>query len=785
MSSNGLAKDGKRRRFFVYKLLKDHALKERLASRLGLARKRSRDGCGTSLTRCLAHVRFCVVCSASLFKAMAPWGFAACEVAVMLLLYSLLIPNALPVRRHISHYRYHFRRSLEDVVAFSILRFLAVVLAYVFGTGRNYHRPYMYTAYAFAAVGVPFVLVKLLLFKLPHHWLPHVTLMAASLAFSAAHLLMAKNVMEWARQRYQMGLLGYGYPWEEGEEAWLLMGRSQTLPDTAEERPLADVDPRSLADPDSRFADCQGLTVHYKEEVPAEGCAGDTGVVLIHGFGGGVFAWRHIMPALAQHCNCRVVAFDRPAFGLTSRPLPRHGEDAWRSPYSLAAQAELTLALCTALGLRRAVFVGHADGALVALLAANLACRRPDSPCWAAPADSMDMAWMLGTPGNAELAAEHSSLSRLQVSPFKSLPSPQKGRMLFSGLRSHYGSAGDVQQAPSAACRQASFASLADEEAPESPGSRNSAEEVSCTTRLLPGQRTSSGHSGVHHMDLPPGLSSPMTRGYPPPSVPSQPCAAYRPPQPHLESGASTSYLSTPFADPASQSRPPYGCPMFPSQSWGRGGDPGSSSGSLPQSQGAHSYHQNDRGQGEGQGAVGGSAECEREYPEVLGMALLHPSLSGEVGPSFTRLLGKSRLGRRILRPLLRSELGEVGNRRAWADVGKLTEGVLALYKAPLHVVNWDTALIEVSRVKGEIGAEQLAECYRSTAQLLALVVTGDKDRIVPPQKAAIIAGELPHARLHLLPDCGHLSHEEVPGELLDCLALFVSGTLGQPSSSR
>lgn len=34
------------------------------------------------------------------------------------------------------------------------------------------------------------------------------------------------------------------------------------------------------------------------------------------------------------------------------------------------------------------------------------------------------------------------------------------------------------------------------------------------------------------------------------------------------------------------------------------------------------------------------ASECQ---VEVVGLALLHPSVAGEVGPSFTRLLGRSR----------------------------------------------------------------------------------------------------------------------------------------------
>lgn len=41
----------------------------------------------------------------------------------------------------------------------------------------------------------------------------------------------------------------------------------------------------------------------------------ETAIVLVHGFGAGVFAWRNIMQPLADAAGCRVIAFDRPAFG--------------------------------------------------------------------------------------------------------------------------------------------------------------------------------------------------------------------------------------------------------------------------------------------------------------------------------------------------------------------------------------------------------------------------------------------------------------------------------------
>lgn len=68
----------------------------------------------------------------------AACGMAATEAATMVTLYVLLDPNALLLRAR--GLRYSFRASLEDVVAFSLARAAAVLLAYGFGAGRKYQR---------------------------------------------------------------------------------------------------------------------------------------------------------------------------------------------------------------------------------------------------------------------------------------------------------------------------------------------------------------------------------------------------------------------------------------------------------------------------------------------------------------------------------------------------------------------------------------------------------------------------------------------------------------------
>ena len=67
--------------------------------------------------------------------------------------------------------------------------------------------------------------------------------------------------------------------------------------------------------------------------------AGELGVVLVHGFGGGVFSWRHVMGSIARQSNCTVAAFDRPGWGLTSRPRRKEWEEKdLPNPYKLDSQ---------------------------------------------------------------------------------------------------------------------------------------------------------------------------------------------------------------------------------------------------------------------------------------------------------------------------------------------------------------------------------------------------------------------------------------------------------------
>lgn len=119
--------------------------------------------------------------------------------------------------------------------------------------------------------------------------------------------------------------------------------------------------PEELADPDSRFIEINGLTVHYKQAG-----RGEPLILLLHGFSANTYSWRKALGPLAAYGT--VVAYDRPASGLTERPLDETLRQ-WPgdNPYSPDAQADQVAALIQALGFEQAILVGNSAGGTIAM----------------------------------------------------------------------------------------------------------------------------------------------------------------------------------------------------------------------------------------------------------------------------------------------------------------------------------------------------------------------------------------------------------------------------------
>ncbi|KAF6172593.1 hypothetical protein GIB67_008161, partial [Kingdonia uniflora] len=106
------------------------------------------------------------------------------------------------------------------------------------------------------------------------------------------------------------------------------------------------------------------LSTDLKNSVANIDETGNVGIVLVHGFGGGVFSWRHVMGVLARQVGCEVVTFDRPGWGLTSPSRKNDWEEnQLPNPYKLETQVDLLLSFCLEMGFSSVVLIGHDDGA--------------------------------------------------------------------------------------------------------------------------------------------------------------------------------------------------------------------------------------------------------------------------------------------------------------------------------------------------------------------------------------------------------------------------------------
>jgi pimeloyl-ACP methyl ester carboxylesterase len=162
-------------------------------------------------------------------------------------------------------------------------------------------------------------------------------------------------------------------------------------------------------------------------------------------------------------------------------------------------------------------------------------------------------------------------------------------------------------------------------------------------------------------------------------------------------------------------------------------------------------------------------------HPErVKALILVDPAIyQGRSSSSLLNLLLQTPQAGRI-GPLLVRSIQESGNdilRRAWHDPSRITPEIWDGYRRPLEADNWDRGLWEFTRASRPLGLDKRL----SELKLPVLVITGDDDRIVPTQSSIRLAGELPNAKLVVIPNCGHVPHEECPQAFMQAVAEFLN----------
>jgi pimeloyl-ACP methyl ester carboxylesterase len=124
--------------------------------------------------------------------------------------------------------------------------------------------------------------------------------------------------------------------------------------------------------------------------------------------------------------------------------------------------------------------------------------------------------------------------------------------------------------------------------------------------------------------------------------------------------------------------------------------------------------------------------------------------------------------------PLIARRISDSGvdfARSAWHNPSLITNEIWEGYTKPLQAENWDQALWNLTSASRDLDLdEQLNEL-----SMPVLVITGDDDQIVPTENSIRLAEEIPGAELVVIPNCGHVPHEECPDAFLAATLDFVS----------
>ncbi len=125
------------------------------------------------------------------------------------------------------------------------------------------------------------------------------------------------------------------------------------IPAAAQDTSTSYSDPADLADADGKFMTVNDQSIYYLDRGPADGQP----IILLHGFLGSVVDWTNTIPALIE-AGYRVIAFDRPPFGLSDKRTTLD--------YSNKGMSVLVAGVMDTLKIDKAVIVGHSLGGAVA-----------------------------------------------------------------------------------------------------------------------------------------------------------------------------------------------------------------------------------------------------------------------------------------------------------------------------------------------------------------------------------------------------------------------------------
>ena len=118
-----------------------------------------------------------------------------------------------------------------------------------------------------------------------------------------------------------------------------------------------------LAGKDSRFVEVNGHRVHYTKQGTGKP------LILVHGFAGFTYTWRHLIPLLTDFYT--VYAYDVLGFGLSDKPPD--------GSYDMGPHGEFLIDFMDALNIPSATLAGHSMGGIIICYASIAAPERVDA----------------------------------------------------------------------------------------------------------------------------------------------------------------------------------------------------------------------------------------------------------------------------------------------------------------------------------------------------------------------------------------------------------------------
>lgn len=158
----------------------------------------------------------------------------------------------------------------------------------------------------------------------------------------------------------------------------------------------------------------------------------------------------------------------------------------------------------------------------------------------------------------------------------------------------------------------------------------------------------------------------------------------------------------------------------------------------------------------------------------IQGLILISPAiLSGGGTPSWLNwIFSIPQLDH--LGPLLVSSIASSGMdllNEAWYNKDLITDEVKAGYREPLSVIGWEEGFWEFNRAPRAFDVkDRLDEINVPT-----LLITGDTDTVVPTADTEALASLIKDSVLFVIPQSGHLAHEETPEDTMKAIRVVWS----------